>query len=63
MHNDCRCADCATGKIRSVAGPGCDLPAHEFTEVDGTCCWNCGAAAPSEQHEPRERITIPDRRR
>lgn len=54
--NTCTCADCATGKIQSVAGPGCSLPAHEYTErvnethdegpdtpTDRFACWNCGA--------------------
>jgi hypothetical protein len=39
----CTCADCVTGKIASVAGPGCSLPSHEYTENAGTACWNCGA--------------------
>lgn len=48
----CDCTDCVSGKIQSVAGPGCSLPAHEFTEFDdplGTnrpACWNCGAVKP-----------------
>ena len=40
---DCSCADCFSGKIRSVAGPGCSLQAHEYEEGG---CWNCGASAP-----------------
>ena len=39
----CACADCASGTIPSVAGPGCSLPAHEYTEAGGLACWNCGA--------------------
>lgn len=44
----CPCPDCFSGKIVSVAGPGCSLPAHEFTEVNGTRCWNCGAPSVSD---------------
>src|ERR1700733_7914667 len=39
----CQCPDCFSGKIQSVAGAGCSLEAHEYTEVNETCCWNCGA--------------------
>jgi hypothetical protein len=32
--NTCTCADCATGKIQSVAGPGCSLPAGQRVSIE-----------------------------
>lgn len=49
----CKCADCVTGKIPAS---GCSLPKHEYTEVNGTRCWNCGAAKPYRRRQVGDRI-------
>lgn len=43
-HTRCDCPHCLAG---TIPGSGCSLPAHEFTEVNGTRCWNCGAGRPT----------------